>query len=214
MSYADQAASGRKTTSLVIVVLLHLALGYAFVTGLAFNVIKKAAQDLKTFDVEEAPPPPPQAPPPPPPTPRDLPPPPIIAPPPIVQTPTVAPTIITAPAPPVIHVEAKPAPPPPPSAASPLKPRGNPNDWLSADDYPSGAQREGAEGTTGFRLEVDGNGKVTGCQVTSSSGNAELDAQTCKLLPRRARFTPAKDAAGNGIPQVYSSRTRWVVPKD
>ena len=216
MAYADQEQSGRRVAALIVVGLLHVALAYAFITGLALNVIKKAAQDLKTFDVEEAPPPPPEAPPPPPQVPKNLPPPPIVAPPPIVQTPSIAPSIVTVPTPPpapVIHVQA-PTPPPPPSVASPLKPRGNPAEWLSSDDYPASAQRDNAQGVTGFRLEVDANGRVTNCAVTSSSGNADLDAQTCKLLPRRARFTPAKDPAGNGLPSTYAGRTRWQVPKD
>ena len=59
MSYArKKELSGNRTLAIVLVVALQFALGYAIVTGLAYNVIKKAAQDLKTFDVEEEPPPP------------------------------------------------------------------------------------------------------------------------------------------------------------
>ena len=47
MAYADQSVSGRRTAAFVITALLHAVLLYAFVTGLAYNVIKKAAQDLK-----------------------------------------------------------------------------------------------------------------------------------------------------------------------
>ena len=54
MSYAQRKElSGNRTLAIIIVALLQIALGYAIVTGLAYNVIKKAAQDLKTFDVEE-----------------------------------------------------------------------------------------------------------------------------------------------------------------
>ena len=51
--------------AIAIVVLLHAIIGYAFITGLAYNVVKKAGADLKTFDVDEPPPPPEQKPPPP-----------------------------------------------------------------------------------------------------------------------------------------------------
>ncbi len=218
MAYADQNQSGRKTVSLVIVLLLHVALAYAFITGLAIQVIKKAASDLKVVDVTEPPPPPPAPPPPPPDVPKNLPPPPIVSPPPIVQTQAPPQVVFSQPvAPPVvIHPSAPPAPAPPPkpSEAVGVKPRGNPSEWLSSDDYPPGAQRDNAEGTTGFRLEIGADGKVSGCTVTSSSGNADLDAQACRLLPRRARFTPAKDASGNGLPSTYSGRTRWILPKD
>ncbi len=85
MSYANRRQmSGNRTVSIVIVALLHVLLGYAIITGLAYNVVKKAAEDLKTFDVEEEPPPPEEEPPPPEDTP--LPPPPqVSAPPPLVR---------------------------------------------------------------------------------------------------------------------------------
>ncbi len=97
MSYANRKQmSSNRTAAIVIVALIHIALGYALVTGLAYNVIKKAAEDLKTFDVEDEPPPPEE--PPPPPEKTETPPPPqIVAPPPIVRTNTVAPPIITTP---------------------------------------------------------------------------------------------------------------------
>jgi protein TonB len=37
---------------------------------------------------------------------------------------------------------------------------------------------------------------VSGCEITASSGNAELDAATCKYATSRARFAPAKDGEG------------------
>ena len=66
MSYAQKKEiSGNRTAAIVVVALIHALLGYAIVTGLAFNVVKKVAEDLKTFDVEEEPPPPEEEPPPP-----------------------------------------------------------------------------------------------------------------------------------------------------
>jgi len=200
--------------AIAFVIIFHALIGYAFITGLAYNVVKKAVEDLKTFDVQEEPPPPPEQPPPPPPQ-TKVEPPPMVAPPPIVQAPVgVSPPVQTvreAPAP-VLHVEAPPA--PRPSMAAPASPRGRPQDWVTTDDYPPSAIREGVQGTTGFTLAVGPDGKVTGCTVTSSSGSALLDDTACKLLARRARFTPAKDAAGNGMPSSYSNRVRWQVPKD
>src|SRR3954451_6306067 len=93
MAYADNKMSQGRITAIVIVAIIHALLGYAFVTGLAYNVIKKAAEDLKTFNVEEPPPPPDEPPPPPPKTPDT--PPPIVAPPPIVRTNITPPQITT-----------------------------------------------------------------------------------------------------------------------
>jgi protein TonB len=55
---------------------------------------------------------------------------------------------------------------------------------------------------------------VTGCTVTSSSGSATLDAATCNILRRRARFTPATDSSGNPTTDTASTRIRWVLPSN
>ena len=94
MSYAQKKEiSGNRTVAIIMVVVLQFALGYAIVTGLAYNVIKKATEDLKTFDVEEEPPPPEQPPPPP----KDMPkvPPPPMTPPPLVRMEAPPPPIQT-----------------------------------------------------------------------------------------------------------------------
>ncbi len=63
MAYADQPTmTPRKAVSIALVLLLHAVIGYAFVTGLAYQVIKKAAQDLKVVDIKDQPPPPEQKP--------------------------------------------------------------------------------------------------------------------------------------------------------
>ena len=104
MSYAQRKEiSGNRTLAIILVALIQFGLGYAIVTGLAYNVIKKASENLKTFDVEEKPPPPE----PPPPPPKDMPkvPPPPVQPPPLVR--------VNTPPPPTIQTVVSPAPPPP-----------------------------------------------------------------------------------------------------
>ncbi|MBA4748473.1 MAG: energy transducer TonB, partial [Sphingopyxis sp.] len=76
------------------------------------------------------------------------------------------------------------------------------------------AQREEREGTTGFRVAIGPDGRVTGCDITSSSGHADLDQETCKLVTRRARFDPALDRDGNPTTGSYSNRVRWQIPKE
>ncbi|EQB32842.1 energy transducer TonB [Sphingobium ummariense] len=219
MAYADHSQGSSRTVSIIIVALIHAVLGYAFVTGLGMKYVKKAAEQLNVIDVKEEPPPPDEEPPPPPPD-QPVEPPPVVAPPPIVQTPAPAPPIQTVRTPPPVFnpvpVAAPPPPPPPPAprqAAKPLTPRGNPASWATTDDYPSRALREGQQGTTGFRLEVGADGRVTSCTVTQSSGSSELDDATCKLVTRRARFTPAEDDQGNKMAASYSNRIRWQIPE-
>jgi protein TonB len=211
-------------TAIIIVAILHALLGYAFVTGLAYNVVKKVAADLKTFNVEEEPPPPEEKPPPPPPD-QPTPPPPVVTPPPIVRTNTLPPPIVTtniAP-PPVITPRATPAPPappapppppPPPKKVTPARAKANLASLFSDEDYPASALRSSESGATGFRLDVGSNGRVTNCTVTSSSGSSALDSTTCRLLRSRARFTPATDSSGAATSDSYSGRIVWRLPAD
>ena len=83
MAYADQQMSGNRIVAIIIVALVHVVVGYALVTGLAYSAIKKAVERVTTVDIEE-PPPPEDEPPPPPEQQEVMPPPPVAPPPPIV----------------------------------------------------------------------------------------------------------------------------------
>jgi len=61
MAYADQQMSGNRVIAIIIVALIHIALGYALVTGLAYEAATKVLERVTTIDVEEPPPPPSQA---------------------------------------------------------------------------------------------------------------------------------------------------------
>lgn len=219
MAYADQSVSSRKVVAITLVALFHAVIGYAFITGLAYNVVKKVATDLSVFDVQEEPPPPEELPPPPPPE-QKIEPPPMVSPPPIVSVPNPSPVVVMQQvpvAPPVIHEMAPVAPPPPPkpSIAKRAAPRGNPGSWVTPEDYPSRALREEKEGVTSIEFDVTADGRVENCRVTASSGTPELDDATCRNFTRRARYAPAQDAAGNKIPQPgMNQRVRWQIPKN
>jgi protein TonB len=215
MSYAQRKEiSGNRTMAIIMVVVLQFALGYAIVTGLAYNVIKKSIQDLKTFDVEEQPPPPEEPPPPP----KDMPkvPPPPTMPPPLVRTQVSPPTIVVqeAPQPPPMPVisqaPAPPPPPPPPRKVEPARAKGSLVGLFSDADYPASAQSAGAEGTAQASLTVGPDGRVISCNITRSTGNGALDSATCNVLRRRARFTPARDSSGNAVTdQVATPPITW-----
>jgi protein TonB len=211
MSYAQRKEiSGNRTLAIILVVLIQFGLGYAIVTGLAYNVIKKAAQDLKTFDVEEQPPPPEEPPPPP----KDMPkvPPPPVTPPPLVRVNTTPPPIqvVEAPTPPPIPPVAvappPPAPPPPPrKVQSAQSARGDLRSLFSADDYPAAAQAAEAQGTAQATLTISPTGQVVGCNLIRSTGNGALDSATCNILRRRAKFTPARDSNGNATTDTVTT---------
>ena len=63
-------------------------------------------------------------------------------------------------------------------------------------------------------IDVDENGTPSGCQVTVSSGDADLDSLTCSLLQKRAEFKPATDRTGQAIRSVYSQKVSWRIPRE
>ena len=217
MSYAERKQmSSNRVVAIIVVALIHLLLGYALVTGLAYNVAKKAIEDLKTFDVEDEPPPPPDEPPPPPEQIPDTPPP-MVAPPPIIRTNTQPPPMVVTPVAPPPQITTAPPPPPAPPPVRRIEParaKANLASYVSNDDYPDSAIRNEEQGTTGFRLDVGPDGRVSGCSITSSSGSTALDNAVCRLMRSRARFTPATDSTGARTSDSVSGRIRWVLPAD
>jgi protein TonB len=218
MAYADQQMSGNRIIAIIIVALIHIAIGYALITGLAYSAVKKAIERVTAVDIEEPEPEPEEEPPPP--EPDTAPPPPVAPPPPIniavspppIQVQSVIPPpapvarIVPPPAPPA----PPPAPPPPPSQARGVSTR-NEASWARRiqENYPSRAQREGTEGTVGVRVTVTPDGRATGCSVTSSSGSDVLDQAACDGMERYARFNPALNAAGDPISGSYSTRVTY-----
>jgi len=212
MAYADQQMSGNKIIAIIIVALIHVGIGYALITGLAYSAVKKAIERVTTVDIEE--PPPPEEEPPPPPPDEIAPPPPVAPPPPInvsVAPPPIQ-TVTTPPPPAPVFTRAAPpppAPPPPPSRARGATPDGQ-GRWAARiqENYPARAIRDETEGSVGVRVTIGPNGRVTACTVTSSSGSPVLDEAACDGMTRYARYNPALNDAGE--PTTGSATTRIV----
>ena len=212
MSYAQRTdLSGNRTLAWIFTIAVVGTLLYAIVTGLAFNVIKKAATNLKVIDIEQQPPPPE----PPPPPPKDMPkePPPPMTPPPLVRTQSPPPPIQTVTAipppampPPVMSPPAPPAPVPPPrKVQSAQSAKGDLRTLFTADDYPASAQAAGAEGTAQAEITIGTDGRVIGCNITRSSGNSALDSATCNIIRRRAKYVPARDSNGQATTDTITT---------
>ncbi len=222
MSYADRDRTAERTvgvvTSSVLLGLLIAGLATAFAAEGFRAIVKKVTTvDIKKDEPKKEPPPPPK---------KVAAAPPIVAPPvkmninstpppvPVVNTPPPPAPPVPVPLPPAPAAAPPPPPPPPKFTPKPASPKGNPGNWATTNDYPSRALREEREGTTSFRVSVGADGRVTGCSVTGSSGSPDLDEATCSNVTRRARFTPATDGEGNPTTGSYSSRVRWVIPKE
>lgn len=222
MAYSAENSRQRQTQTFIAVALLHGVAIWAITSGFASGIVKIVkdpfiAQQWPDEEVKITP----------------------IAPPPDIKptqkpqnTPLVAPKpdiilgpvdpgiglkpveiipIVPAEVGPFVPPEVKPS----PSAsftARGASPKGSPGSWVSDRDYPSAAIREEREGLTRFRLTIGTDGRVTGCEITGSSGSADLDAATCAKVSSRARFAPAMGSDGLPTSGSYSGSIRWVLP--
>jgi protein TonB len=108
--------------------------------------------------------------------------------------------------------------PKPTPSASPFdpvgaRPRNNPGRWVVDSDYRSSWLRQGLEGSASFALGIDATGKVTGCTLTRSTGHAVLDAATCELVTKRARFDAARDDTGKPVAGTFTGSITWNIPE-
>jgi len=101
------------------------------------------------------------------------------------------------------------APIPAPSATLLATPIGNPGDWFPPEAYPAAARIKAEEGRTGFSLDIDPAGRITACNIVSSSGSDLLDSQTCSQLIANGQFKPARDASGRAVSGKWHSAMRW-----
>jgi protein TonB len=87
--------------------------------------------------------------------------------------------------------------------------------WVSGSigpsDYPDRAYRSRVGGTVHLRFVVAPTGRVSDCRVTRSSGSAELDSTTCRLIMRRFRYRPARDGLGRPIAETVVGQHDWEV---
>lgn len=222
MSYID-ADRRPSYSSMAAVLAIHAAVGVALITGLTVSGVIKQREIFAGIDIRKPPPPPVE---PPriedakPATPeRDVfvpvPPLPIPQPRPTLDaTPFLPVPSLPGPTPGTGSVLKLPAIPTPVPSGPALgaKPRNDPARWVGTDDYKSNWIRQEMTGKASFRLEIAADGKVIQCTITGSSGHAELDAATCALVTRRARFQPARTVGGEAVAGSYSNAIDWRLP--
>jgi protein TonB len=187
MDYARQQRDpARHMLGIGVVILVHVLVIWALLSGLGKNVVQIIKKPLNATIIEEVKLPPP---PPPPPPPKKIVEPPKAPPPPIdtyVPPPDIPPPV-TSVAPPITAVTPAPppqeykieAPPPPVVVQAPPKPavrRGIVR--LSGDDpsYPREAIRAGVQkGRVVARLQIDEKGNVTDVNIVSSEPRGVFD---------------------------------------
>jgi len=82
---------------------------------------------------------------------------------------------------------------------------------LRNSDFPRVPAEAGIGGRVGVRYLVGVSGRVESCEVTRSSGNAELDATTCRLITERFVFRPSRNGRGEAVPSYIVENHSWIV---
>ena len=188
------------------VIVLHIIIVYAMVSGLARQAVELVQKPLETKLIAEQVKPPEEAKPPPPP--KMAPPPPPFIPPPeinvqVAVTPSPAAiSAVTTVAPP------KEAPPPPPG---PVKQPVRVAPVVQAascrsPEYPSASRRLGEQGTVLLNFLIDAEGKVVESRIDTSSGKERLDEAARKALAL-CKFTPG---TVDGKPEQSWHKLRYV----
>jgi hypothetical protein len=82
---------------------------------------------------------------------------------------------------------------------------------FTANDFPAYLQKAGASRTVYTRTTVRPDGTVQGCVAEGKSGEPKLDAYTCGLIVRRAKFSPASWTDGSPAYGIIRAPVNWVV---
>jgi protein TonB len=227
-SYRGNADGPDQAKAVTAVIAVHAALAFVILTGLNVEIVSKAVEQLKTFNLQ-APPPPPVTPPP---KPR---------PEPKTNQDAGAPAK-KAEAAPVVAPQPK-IPEPSPIAAAKVAGTGSAStsgaaaagSGTGAGGSGSGAGAGGsggftparkitkipdreyrrfaatgiASGSVAISIRVNPDGSVSNCRVARSSGSAYADSLMCQLTEQFVRFSPARDPSGRAIAQDVTLVPNW-----
>ena len=189
----EPTASGRRYTGIGAIAALHLALGYALVSGLAPQMVEAIKKPMEAVLIQEVKLPPP----PPPPPPKiiqpanvptqapqvEAPPPPFVPPPEVSRPPAAAPAIESSATPPrQLPVIAPPAPPAPPAPAKSDIALACPTQV--APQVPEKAVRDGLSGTVRAQATIRGGvvsevAILSGPRVFHAAVRAAMEQYRC-----------------------------------
>ena len=80
---------------------------------------------------------------------------------------------------------------------------------ISSTDFPTEPFAAGIEGDATIRYVVGPNGRVSDCYVERTTGSEVYGAFACELWYMRARFRPARDAAGRPTSETRHQVHVW-----
>lgn len=209
----NEVSPVRRYGGLSVVVLVHILVAYALITGLAHKSIDVIMQPVETKIIEEVkPPPPPNTLPPPPPR-MAAPPPPFIPPPEVQIQQPQSPNVIAAPST-VQPAQTQPfqksvvtaAPPAPtPVAAPPVPAFVDLN--ACKPEYPRSSLLAEEQGTVTVQFVIGADAQLVGATVVKSSGFKNLDRATVNALSH-CKFKAAYKE-GKPVQSSFMSNYVW-----
>jgi protein TonB len=202
LNYVEEGFSSRRIVGIAFVVLLHVVIIYALVSGLGDQIVQVLHQPLEAKIIQEVKPPQVQPPPPPP---QFVQPPPPFIPPPIVQIAQPPPVPVIAS---VTHVQPV-APPPRPVTQQVVRSEAglDPNQSCAPPEYPQEAEDMEQTGVSVVQFLIDAGGAVVSSRIAASSGHASLDDAAVRALSQ-CKFKPA--IGSDGKPQEAWTSIRYV----
>jgi periplasmic protein TonB len=81
--------------------------------------------------------------------------------------------------------------------------------WVLFRDYPAAALNQRRGGVVTVRLLVSRRGTVDSCDVVQSSGHADLDTLSCRLMGERGQYEAARDSSGRRIASQVLRQVVW-----
>jgi protein TonB len=101
---------------------------------------------------------------------------------------------------------------PPPVPPVRTRPREPMSQLLTNNDYPMAAEMFHATGDVIFRVLVNADGSVRECRILRQTQIVEFGRVSCEIMRTRAHFEPARDAAGNPVPDYFDGHFIFTSP--
>ncbi|MFZ5749015.1 MAG: energy transducer TonB [Pseudomonadota bacterium] len=89
----------------------------------------------------------------------------------------------------------------------------DPDGWFGPADYPPEAASGEQHGYVTVQFDIGADGRPSNCIVTHATGYPALDKVGCRIIGKRARFAPAKDASGKPVATTGTTSFVFWKPK-
>jgi protein TonB len=233
MAYGSYSSGHDRARSLAAVIAIHVAVGYLLVSGIGMDIAKRVDSGFKVIQISEPPAPDKQpakaeegaA------SPENLraKPSQIVLPPPEVKLPVETPVVVAPIAGPGNDASAGASDQAGPGTGAGGQGEGSGSGHsgdgtgsggivsgprhlsgaMTRKDIPRSVWNADTRGRVVVRFTVGADGRARDCQIRETSGHAELDAITCRLIEQRFRFEPARFANGRAVASPYGWVQEW-----